>query len=241
MPRTRSYIWPPHPADAVKIPPEKLEEFEQKGTHVAQRKFGGDAAAICWCDGRLSIYSRHGGPFKRYQTPPDGLVECFRKLDTDRSEHWFHGELLHFRAKSEITGEQRAKNTVVLFDLLMAGQYLLNVNQMDRLDRLAATCRGPTALEPGKRARMVAADDGAAGGKAKVPCQLWLAQNFTDEFAYRFDEFYDYDEQGRDKYPEIEGLCLRQKSGLLDNLGYSEYDVNWIMRCRKTKEGKYNF
>lgn len=236
MPRSRSYIWPPHPSDAAKVRPEDLDTFEQRGTHVAQRKFGGDAASICWCDGKLDIFSRHGGPFKRYAVPPEPLVECFRTLNTDGSEHWFHGELLHFRAKSAITGEQRVTNTIVLFDLLMAGKYLLNVNQMDRLERLRWVCGFPATPEPGRRALSV-----ASSGEKSGRCQLWLAEVFEKDFAYYFDEFFNYDALGRDKEPEIEGLCLRQKSATLSNPGHSEYDVNWIVRCRKVRDGKYSF
>lgn len=230
MPRTRDYIWPPHPSDAARIPPSMLKLYDATGEYIAQRKYGGDAASICWCDGQVWVYSRHGKPFANY-SPPPALAACFATLAAP-GEWWFHGELMHSRSKSPITGQQRLRDTVVLYDVMMAnGRYLLQPTQEERLGILADACGRPQAKEEGLRALVVAEQKGGS---------LWLAESFGDDFEYRFDEFFVF-RDGLDVYPEVEGLVLRQKASRLTSLGNKEYDVPWIVRCRKPKPGKYDF
>ena len=39
---------------------------------------------------------------------------------------------------------------------------------------------------------------------------------------------------------EVEGLVLREKKSTLDNFGQKEYEINWMVRCRKPAKN-YNF
>jgi len=163
------------------------------------------------------------------------MKKCFLALDIDpKQEYIFDGELLHTKAVLQATGQQAAKNTIVLFDLLWAGNYLLNWSFEERYNLLAKLCYNPTELEPKKRGLVV-----VTSGES----QLWLAEVFKDDFEYHYYEMYEFDTAGNDKYPEIEGLVLKMKGSAsrLIKLGQKKYDVDWMMRCRKTKEKQYLF
>ena len=123
-----------------------------------------------------------------------------------------------------------ASFTIVLFDLLFAGVYLASMSAEKRLEELAGCC-GPTQPEERGRALVV---------KQVGESNLWLAESFDDDFLFHFDEFWDDDEGGNDKWPEIEGLILRRRDGLLLS-GDRLQDVEWMLRCRKPKPNVYNY
>jgi hypothetical protein len=151
-----------------------------------------------------------------------------RDYDT---EYVLDGELLHTKAKYKATGKQAAQNVIVLFDILYAGKYLTIPTNMERLAMLQEVAP-PVEMEPKKRALLVAKE-----GES----QVWLAETFHDDFSYRYWEMYDFDQYGNDKYPEIEGLMLKQKDAKNTSIGTRPNDVSWMLRCRKTKEKMYQF
>jgi hypothetical protein len=140
--------------------------------------------------------------------------------------------LIHGQAVSDITGTQALRHCIVLFDLLWLGKPLLTEGFQERYNMLQSICGKPQTLEPKKRGLVI---------KEVGESKLWLAETFPDDFAYHFYEFYEFDEQGRDQFPEIEGLvCKKAKNSAL-RLGNVPYDVDWMMRVRKTKDKVYLF
>lgn len=232
MPR---FILPPHPGPKMKIQRHDLPTYEKMGKWVAQRKFNGTHVVI-WIHGdEIDIWDRRGIHLSLYKLTA-GMRKCLLSLALGGKETVLCGEVLHTKAKSKITGKQMATDTIVLFDILFYENHLATITQMERLALVEGLCGKPSTLEAGafpgatKRALVVSEHDTA---------KLWLAQTFTDDFDYHFDECYEEDSQDRDKYPEIEGLMLRLKDSKL-RVGGSA-DVDWLCRCRKSKNKIYNF
>jgi hypothetical protein len=95
-------------------------------------------------------------------------------------------------------------------------------SQEERLDMLQKICKSPKNLEPN------------FGIALEVAPDIWLAENWKEDFEKHFKEFNHLD--------EIEGLVLRKKNSVIDNFGQREYTVKWIVRCRKPHSGgSYNF
>ncbi len=226
------FIFPPHPSPSMMITPAMLDLHEKQNAWVAQRKFGGSHAVIWVYQSQMAMWNRRGEPFSTY-TMTEEMKQCFllgleRDYDT---EYVLNGELLHTKSKSKITGKQAVRNCVVLFDILFAGRYLSNLTTLQRLDMLEEIAPS-TTLEPGKRAFFV-----TNSGES----QVWRAETFFDEFSYRYWEFFDTDDLGNDRYPEIEGLMLKNKTAKNTSLGNRPNDVPLMLRCRKTKEKMYQF
>ena len=198
-------IYPPRPEG--KIRPSDLSRLESSKKYVVQRKFNGDRCVIhIGVDGKVTLCSRHGGRFDRYQTPAF-LEKEILALNLEKKEYWLDAELLHNKA-----AETGIKNTLVLYDVLQAGEYLYGVNQMDRLAILSKICRNPQVLTEPQIA-------------LRVSDHIWMAETWNCEFVSRFNDFI--------TSPAIEGLVLRRIDAFLDNYGVKEYEVKWIIRCRK--------
>jgi ATP-dependent DNA ligase len=226
------FLFPAHPPSSMKITPDMLNYHEQQGAWIAQRKFNGSHAVIWVYQNQVEMWNRQGEPFSTYR-PTESMKRCFlHSLNRDYdTEYVFDGELLHTKAKLQSTQKQAADNVIVLFDMLYAGKYLTSLTTMERLELLHKIAP-PTVLEPKKRAHKICQEDES---------QLWLAETFTEEFSYRFWEMYEQDTAGFDKYPEIEGLVLKQKDAKNTSLGTRPNDVTWMLKCRKTKEKIYQF
>ena len=222
------YIWPPHPSSKMRIPPEELDRYERTGEYIAQPKYNGGRAVIIINNTHsdlppLEIYSRHNEPFKNLKTT-DSIRELFKTLDIKKYETVvLDGEFLGTKAVNKVSGKQAVEETLVLFDILFLNENLYQMKQMYRLALLNQICREPEVFEPKKRALQVATHNSAS---------LWLAPVFYEDFNYHFYNFYDFDDAGNDLWPEIEGLVLRRKNGLL-KLGDKHYDTNALLRCRK--------
>jgi ATP-dependent DNA ligase len=226
------FMFPPHPSPSLKITPEMLNFHENQGAWIAQRKFNGAHSVIWIYQDQMEMWNRRGDPFSTYRIT-DNMKKCFlHNLNRDyNTEYVLNGELLHTKAKSAITNKQAAENVIVLFDILYAGSYLTSMTTLERLAFLE-TIAPSKGLEPKKRAFSVC-EEGES--------QLWLAETFHDEFSYHFWEMYEFDKYGNDKYPEIEGLMLKQKEAKNTSLGNRPNDVQWMLRCRKTKTKLYQF
>lgn len=210
-------LFPPHPEN--KILPQRLGDYEKSGNWIAQRKFNGTHVLLhISTDRKVTILTRHGTTPKLFNLTKSHIDQILSLNLEPEKEYWLNGELLDHKTKNK-----NYKNKIILFDILQAGEYLImKMNQKDRLDLLAKICRNPTELEPNSGIALQATPD------------IWLAENFSNEFEKHFEEFIHLD--------EIEGLVLRKKNSFIDNYGQREYSVNWIIRCRKPHSGgSYNF
>lgn len=226
------FIFPPHPLPNAKITAEMLQQHDDQGAWIAQRKFNGAHSVIWLYQDQVQMWNRRGDPFSTYQIT-EGMKNCLlygieRDYDT---EYVLNGELLHNKAKLQKTGKQAVENVIVLFDLLFMNKYLTHLTTLERLDLLhkIAPSKG---LEPKKRALFVA---------EKQESQIWIAETFHNDFSYRFWEMFDFTENDEDNYPEIEGLMLKLKNAKNTSVGSKPNDVNWMLRCRKTKGKMYQF
>jgi ATP-dependent DNA ligase len=210
-------IFPPHPDS--KISDHKLEEYEKSGKWVVQRKFNGTHVVIHVSRDRLvSILTRHGTPPKLFSLKKTHIDQILSLDLEEGKDYWFDGELLGHKTKNK-----NYKDKIILFDLLHEGEYLIKkANQAERIKMLNKICRNPSVREPGE------------GIALKITEDIWMAETWANGFRTHFDELL--------KMDEIEGLILRKADSFIDNFGQKEYDVPWIVRCRKPHSGgNYNF
>ena len=210
------YLYPPRPVG--KTPPATLARFEKLGTWAIQLKFNGTRTVIqITPDGKVNFFNRHNSEHKQF-VPSRAIIAEVLSLDLPRGkEHWLDGELLNNK-----TTDSRYKERIVIFDVLMFdGKYFFGgPSQMVRLEILRKICRCPKVVEP-------------ANGIALVITEhLWMAETWEKDFVAHFNQFIHTD--------EIEGLVLRQKSSVIDHVGTREYDVDWLVRCRKPHKS-YNY
>lgn len=209
-------LYPPHPN--TKITPNALKRYDN-GEWVAQRKFNGTHILVNVAPNRdVGILTRHGTPPKLFSLSQRHIDQILALNLEAEKEYWLNGELLDHK-----TTDPRYKGKLVFFDVLQAGRYLMrNPNQMERLALLDDICRHPTELEPANGIALQVSDD------------IFMAETFETDFEARFSEHIETD--------EIEGLILRKRNSAIDNFGRKEYDVSWILRCRKPHGGgNYSF
>jgi ATP-dependent DNA ligase len=192
-------IYPPRPSS--KVPPSMLPALERRGIYVAQRKFNGDRCLVHVHGKKVQLYNRHG-KLQKYKMPDFLRLEILALNLNASEEYWLDGELMH----------ARIPDTIILFDVLQAGEYLYGKNLIKRLDLLREICNNPTChAEP-------------AIAVLSRP-HIWMAETFLKGFAARFKDFLHLD--------TIEGLVLKEGASLLDNWGSRPYEVDWQVRCRK--------
>jgi|688.fasta_scaffold101285_6 hypothetical protein len=209
-------LYPPHPN--IKIPVHKLPEYEKSGKWIAQRKFNGTNVVIYISSERkIHILTRHGTAPKLFSLSKSHIDQLLSLNLEKGKDYWLNGELLDHKTKSSYY-----KKKIVLFDVLHAGRYLINnITQKQRIELLNNICNNSEELE----------ENGIA---IKVTEDIWLAQNWTDNFEFHYKEFLHCD--------EIEGLILRKSDSFINNFGQKEYDAPWIVKCRKPHSGgNYNF
>lgn len=200
-------IYPPRPRSA--IPPNELPYYESLGIYCVQPKYNGARSVIhITSDRQVYIYSRHGRPHRNYTMPASMAKEILALPGLKKGvEVWLDGELL---SKTTATD---TKNKIVLFDVLHYEKYLfLSPDQVGRIELLANICGGPNKLDSLRGMGYVVSDN------------LWMAPTFYSNFA---DEF------NKDYGDEVEGLVLRKKNSVIDNFGQKEYEVSWLIRCRR--------
>lgn len=205
-------LYPPHPA--LKISSDKLSRYEASGKWVAQRKFNGTHVLLYVSPERdVTILTRHGTPPKLFSLTDQHKEQILSLNLQPGKDYWLDGELLDHKTKSK-----DYKGKIVLFDVLHAGKYLINQpDQIGRLNLLSEICRHPGELEPN------------FGIALRVTEDVWMAETWTNEFERHFEEFLHLD--------EIEGLVLRRSKSVLESFGQKEYDVSWMVRCRKPHPG----
>jgi len=209
-----SIIFPPRPKGA--IPPGELGYYESLNLYCAQPKYNGSRNPIhISADGQVSSYSRHGRAHRTYAMPESVKSEILALPGLPKGiEVWLDAELL-----SKTTAAD-TKHKIVLFDILHYDKYLfLSPNQVGRLELLAKVCGNPTKLDSMRAMGYVVSDN------------ILLAPTFYSGFK---EEFV------KDRGDEVEGLVLRKLNSTIDNFGQKEYEVNWLIRCRRPHKN-YNF
>jgi len=193
--------------------PKFLSKEEKKGKWVAQLKFNGQHTLIYVSKkGNIRFYNRHGVAHKNFQASRDLLKEIL-SLNLERGkEYWLDGELLWSKP-----GNRAYKGVVVLFDVLQCShkgrdEYLFGVNQEIRLDLLKNICNNPYQLD-------------STGIGLKATPNIWMAEVFHNNFYQHYKKHI--------HLPVIEGLMLRELKSELDNNGFREYEVPWLLRVRK--------
>lgn len=200
------FIYPPRPKG--RILPNQLSVYEQqRGRWLVQRKFNGTRTLIHISKDKDVVFiNRHCQIHKKW-SPPSFLIDELLSLDLEDKEYWFDSELLHEKTTAY-------KNKIVLFDVLHIDKYLFGgPTLLDRYKILYNICGCPTKLEPSKNLAL------------QVTKNIWLAENFFDNFYNHYNEFIHYD--------EIEGLVLKKISSTLDHAGSKEYEIGWQIRCRE--------
>jgi ATP-dependent DNA ligase len=198
--------FPPRPKG--KINPPQLPQYEAAGTWAAEFKYNGTRNGIAITPEKIELYMRQCVPHEQFKLTREISYEI-RSLNLDPAqEYWLDSELLNAK-----TVTPAYKNKIVLYDVLHAGKYLFaGPDTLERYEMLATICRHPTVLEPGGLAFVV------------TP-HIWLAPIFLSNFT---DHYQQYLEK-----PEIEGLVLKKKKACIDDMGHTEYEIPWQLRCRK--------
>lgn len=205
-------IFPPRPES--KINPNQLDKWEDKGKFVVQRKFNGHRNLTYRSpEGVVSIYGRYGKQHGTYKAPPFLLDELSSLNFGPKMAYWLDGELLH----------PRIPDTIVLYDVLHAENYLFGRKLVDRISLLRQICRNPTTQASPPLA-------------LKVTDHVWMAETWSDHFSLRFKESW-IGESGVDL---IEGLVVKDPQSGLDSFGHRPYNVGWQWRCRKPGKSYQN-
>jgi len=207
-------LYPPRPKGRMRF--SELPGYEKTGQWLAQRKFNGTRTLVYVNGDDVRLQSREGdGKHERFQLS-QSLKEEILLLDLDRSkEYWLDGEILDSKTKN-----LAYKDKIVFFDILQEGEYFFGApTLLERYEILNRICRYPQEKEPG-------------GLALKSTENLWLAENFFSDFIGRFHDFIDRD--------EIEGLVLKKRNSVIDNIGAKYYEIHWQIRCRKPHKN-YNF
>lgn len=207
-------IFPPRPKGA--IPPTELAYYESLGVYCAQPKYNGSRSIIhITASGVVSIYSRHGRAHLNYQMPASIAEEILALPGLKKGvEVMLDGELL-----SKTTAKD-TKNKIVFFDILQYERYFfLSPDQKSRLEILSTICGNPSTLDPMR------------GMGYQISDNLLMAPTFTSGFKSEFEKNYG---------DEVEGLVLRKNNSVIDNFGKKEYEINWLIRCRKPHKN-YSF
>ncbi len=207
-------IFPPRPKG--RIPPTELSYYEGTGLWVAQYKYNGSRNVVhIEPDGVVSVWGRHGGKHLSYALPESVKAEILSLPGIKKgTEYWLDSELMSKTSAAE------TKHKIVFFDVLQVGKYLfMKPNQMGRLELLREICGDPKELDGQRQMGYV------------ISNTLLMAPTFEKDFEARFNE---------DHGDEVEGLLLRKKEAALDDFGQKEYEVGWLLRCRKPHKN-YNF
>ena len=205
------YIYPPRPKSVLL--PAQLPEEEARGHWLWQHKFNGDHCVIVVESTGTSRKVHLGNRHGRFY-PNNKFLKIRSQFS---SEKFLLPKGTHY-----LDGELLVENgmeSLVLFDVMQWTQYLIGKTQEQRLDMLREICGAPT--EPCAEKIALSVTD-----------NIWLARTGDRDFVEHYNEYIEN--------PLIEGLVLKKWDSVLDNWGSSEYEVDWLIRCRKPSK-KYRF
>lgn len=208
------FIFPPRPIG--KIDPSQLPDYEKTGKWIAQRKFNGTRNVINVFNGNVEMFERTGKKHSQFVLTKEIKQEILSLKIDKNLDYRFDSEILNAK-----TSNAAYKQKIVLFDILTyESRYLFGAPKLlERYEILKKICGSPTQHEPN-------------GIALRISEHVWLAENFYDNFTQRYKEFI--------LREEIEGLVLKLKDSVIDNIGLKEYEIAWQIRCRK-KSKNYNF
>jgi len=186
------------------LPPGQLAKYDATGDWVAQNKFNGHRALVhILPNGKIEFFNRHGG-LLRLSNEPQLKVEFSTFKFKPDTEYWLDGESFYGRLT-----DPRFRDKIVLYDILFAGKYLFRVNQMERLRQLFEIC-----------------GEYSVGDIAyKATEHIYVAEVFGSDFENLYKKAAGTE--------VLEGLVLRKRNSVLDNFGTKEYEVPWLIRCRR--------
>lgn len=207
-----AFIYPPRPSG--KTPPGSLK-FYPSPTWIAQRKFNGTRNCIEIKNGKVTLWNRYGEYHKQYDLTNSMRKQILSLNLLKENDYYLDSELLHSKTKN-------IKGKIVLFDILKVDKYLFGMQQIDRLLLLEEICKYPKDYVKINDVNLA----------FRVTEDIWLAETFTDSFLSRYKESFDIE--------ELEGLVLRKRKSILDNVGRKDYNVSWQVRVRKQHKN-YNF
>jgi hypothetical protein len=202
------FIYPPRPKGNVSA--GDLPDLEKTGLWVAQRKYNGQhiGVFISASPRKTYFFNQQGSALPDADILPAVREEFLSLKLRPNLDYWLDGEFLNRQTKTAAY-----KNRFVLYDVLLAGDYLFGRPKLkERLELLSGICRNPKKLEPG-------------GLALRVSEHLWVAETFDRDLLDRYHDFIDL--------PEIEGLVLKKQDSVIDDLGRKPYDASWLIRCRK--------
>ena len=209
MPYRKMFVmWPPRPEGSAD--PKTLDKYPG---WWAQRKFNGTRSLVFIDpEGDIHLRTRHREEHKAYQRT-EAMETALKSLlgPCFESGKWqvFDAELMH----SKTSG---VKDRIVLFDILVHnGSYLTGTTVRERYETLTGGLGHPETSET-ETGRSIA---------LKVNEHVWFAEIFEDAFADRFAELADMD--------EIEGLVLKDPSGVLKPGVTEKNNSEWLIRVRK--------
>lgn len=199
-------IYPPRPWGS--IPPETVSRYRG---YLAQYKFN-DIRLLISIDakGAVSLLTRKRQPVRSFGVD-ERLRAQFGRLRTKRGKlYLLDGGVLRSGYGPDL------RKPVVLWDLLVyESQYLIGSTYEERYRLLSNLCINPRKLET------------ATGHETalEVGPDLWLARNFTGDYARRF--------QMTHRMEEVEGLVLKDPGGRLEWGAREENNGGWQIRVRK--------
>lgn len=199
-------IFPPRPWGS--IPPETVSKYRG---YYAQYKYDDIRLLIeVGREGEVTLSTRKRQPLKSFAVD-ERLRRQFAGLRTKRGRlYLFDGGVLRTGYGPEL------RKPVILWDVLVyEDRYLLGSTYEERYHLLSNLCINPRKFET------------ATGHQTafEVGPDLWLARNFTGDFARRFEST-----RGME---EIEGLVLKDPAGRLEWGIREENNGSWQIRVRK--------
>ena len=222
---TDKYIYPPRPKTSM--PREETTFFKDLGW-TAQLKYNGSRCMIKHLpDNSIQLWNRHGERFRTYNTP-DWLQEQIReslyKLGLEPNQyHLLDGELLD-QKHAEI------KDTIAIWDILVKNsEYLTDTT----LNHRYALLRDSISTQ--ETWRYKENDFGIY-----LTENTFLAKNYKPEdWDKTWDMVHKVNQPFKDR-PLLEGLVIKNPSGVLERGWKEANNGDWLVRCR-VKTGRHNF
>ena len=200
-------MFPPRPDGSTH--PDTINQYQG---WWGQRKFNGTRTLIFIHEyGSFVLWNRHREQHKSFQinsNMENALKDISARCKRGKI-YVFDGELMHSKTRG-------LKNRIILWDILVhESNYLIGTTYAHRYSILNDFFNNPKKFEQ------------TTGHKIalEINTHVWLAEIFKKNLKERFKELISLD--------EIEGIVLKNPTGLLE-FGFKESNNgNWLIRVRK--------